>query len=87
VRPDRYGSTLRLINMEHVKFITIAGMNAEPFIFRCPITDQNVQFRLEADDARETEFEGVTCPACTRLHVINRKTGKLLGASSKIRPI
>jgi hypothetical protein len=47
-------------------------MVSEPFIFKCPITDQN-------------EFEGVTCPACTRLHFVNRKTGKLLGANGKGR--
>jgi len=25
------------------------------------------------------EYEGITCPACAKLHFINRKTGKLLG--------
>jgi hypothetical protein len=29
--------------------------------------------------ARDTEYEGVTCPACAKLHFVNRKTGKLLG--------
>lgn len=33
----------------------------------------------EADDVQETDYEGVICPACTRLHFFNRKTGKLLG--------
>jgi len=33
----------------------------------------------EDDDVREDENEGVICPACTRLHFLNRKTGKLLG--------
>ena len=55
-----------------------------PFIFKCPITDQNVQGWLDADEeAPETEYEGVPCLACTRLHLVNRKTGKLLGSDSK----
>ena len=33
----------------------------------------------EDDDVREHEYEGIICPACTRLHFLNRKTGKLLG--------
>ena len=50
------------------------------FIFRCPTTDINVQHWLDEDqDISENEYEGIICPACTRLHLINRKTGKLLG--------
>jgi len=30
-------------------------------------------------DAPENEYEAVTCNACTRLHFLNRRTGKLLG--------
>ncbi len=28
---------------------------------------------------RADSFEAVTCPACARVHLINRKTGKTLG--------
>ena len=50
------------------------------FIFKCPATGLNVQaWSDEEDGAAENEFEGVICPACTRLHFLNRKTGKLLG--------
>jgi hypothetical protein len=50
------------------------------FIFNCPDTSMLVQHWLEeADDVQETDYEGVICPACTRLHFFNRKTGKLLG--------
>ena len=49
------------------------------FIFKCPSTGLNVQTWMDDEDGpAETEFEGMTCPACTRLHFINRKTGKLL---------
>jgi hypothetical protein len=50
------------------------------FIFRCPATSLNVQHQLDGDpDISENEYEGIVCPASTRLHFINRKTGKLLG--------
>jgi hypothetical protein len=40
----------------------------------------NVQHWSDEDaDVRENEYEGIICPACTRLHFLNRKTGKLLG--------
>ena len=32
-----------------------------------------------ARDATENEYEPIACPACTRLHFLNRKTGKLVG--------
>jgi hypothetical protein len=55
-------------------------------LFTCPVTRMNVQHKLdegehvsESEDVSETEYEVVTCPACARLHFINRKTGKLLG--------
>jgi hypothetical protein len=49
-------------------------------VFTCPTTKLNVQHWLDDDDdASDNEFQGIICPACTRLHFINRKTGKLLG--------
>jgi hypothetical protein len=50
------------------------------FVFRCPNTRLRVQ-GFVADDPADTEaFEPVTCTACTRVHLINPKTGKVLGA-------
>jgi hypothetical protein len=50
------------------------------FVFTCPATSMNVQYLLEDDqDAPDNEYEGITCPACAKLHFVNRKTGKLLG--------
>ncbi len=53
----------------------------ETFVFRCPTTDLRVQYRLDnkADAASEEEYEGISCPACAKLHFVNRKTRKLLG--------
>jgi hypothetical protein len=50
------------------------------FIFRCPTTGLNVQEWIDDEDgASDHEFLGLICAACTRLHFVNRKTGKLLG--------
>jgi len=49
-------------------------------VFRCPNTGLNVQGWI-ADDPAESEaesYEAVTCTACTRLHLINPKTGRML---------
>ena len=51
-------------------------------IFRCPATGLNVQGRLsprddQADDQRH--YETVSCHACSRIHFVNYRTGKLLG--------
>jgi hypothetical protein len=50
------------------------------FIFRCPATSLNVQHQTDDDpDISENEYVGVMCAACTNMHLLNRKTGKLLG--------
>jgi hypothetical protein len=49
-------------------------------LFTCATTSMQVQQWLEdGEDATENEYELIACPACTRLHFLNRKTGKLLG--------
>jgi hypothetical protein len=54
------------------------------FVFRCPVTDLNVQHQLDDDpDVSENEYEAITCPACARLHLLNRKTGKVLGQDDR----
>jgi hypothetical protein len=51
-----------------------------PFVFTCPATGYDVQHHLDDDQAvSENEYEAIRCPACARLHFINRKTGKPLG--------
>ena len=50
------------------------------FVFRCPASGLNVQHQTDDDpDISENEYVGVMCPACTKMHLLNRKTGKLLG--------
>ena len=49
-------------------------------VFRCLATGLNVQHQLDdTPDISDTEYERITYPACTKLHFVNRKTGKLLG--------
>jgi hypothetical protein len=51
-----------------------------PQLFTCPTTLIKVQHWLDDDkDLPNNEYEAITCRACGRLHLINRKTGKLLG--------
>jgi hypothetical protein len=58
-----------------------------PIMFTCPNMGLKVQHWLEDDDeAPEGEYEGITCPACVRVHFINRKTGKLIGQKENLRP-
>ncbi|PSO13966.1 hypothetical protein C7G42_33655 [Bradyrhizobium sp. MOS003] len=47
-------------------------------VFRCPQTGMNVQHRLSEEPGDRTHVS-VSCPACTRLHLIDRASGKLLG--------
>jgi hypothetical protein len=56
-----------------------------PFLYRCPITGSNVQgFVADDPTAGDYEtFEPVTCLACTQLHYVNPKTGKILGADDE----
>jgi hypothetical protein len=46
-------------------------------VFRCPATGVNVQYRVDDDpDVSDNEYEGVMCPSCAKMHLLNRKTGK-----------
>jgi hypothetical protein len=52
-------------------------------IYRCPATRLKVQGWF-ADEAPPADaFEAVTCLACTRTHLINRSTGRVLGSDAK----
>jgi hypothetical protein len=54
-------------------------------IFRCTQTSMNVQVWLPdgAPADRLDSYEAVTCPACSRLHLVNKTTGKMLGDKDK----
>jgi hypothetical protein len=47
--------------------------------FLCPETNLMVQHWMDGRAiVREDEYEAVTCPACAKLHFMNRMTHKLL---------
>ena len=47
--------------------------------FRCPYTGMNISRPFPIDPAADPAvYEAVQCPACGRLHLINKLTGKLL---------
>lgn len=49
-------------------------------VFRCPNTGINVQHAVEHEPGETSDgFAAVYCPACVRLHFVNRRTMKLLG--------
>jgi hypothetical protein len=51
------------------------------FVYRCSATRLHVQ-GWAADDTSEHDgatYESVTCIACTRVHLVNPKTGKVMG--------
>jgi hypothetical protein len=52
------------------------------FVFRCPNTGLNVQgWVAEHPSQPESEsYEAVTCTACARVHLVDPRTGKILGS-------
>jgi len=52
-----------------------------PFLYRCP----NTGFRVQGWSANDSSqnggdvYESVKCLACSRVHLINLKTGRTLG--------
>jgi hypothetical protein len=53
-----------------------------PFLFHCPNTGYPVQGWV-AEDVSETDnytYESVTCLACQQMHLVNPKTGKVVGS-------
>ena len=48
-------------------------------LYRCPVTAQHVTGWV-ADAPEDDSLETIECVACKRVHVVNRKTGKVCGA-------
>lgn len=58
---------------------------AAPIVYHCPNTGLNVHGWV-CDDPTESEaefYESVTCTACTRVHLVNPKTGKVIGSDGE----
>ena len=56
------------------------------FLFRCPNTGYRVQgFVAEdvSDNAAPEDYEAITCIACQQVHLVNPKTGRVLGSEDE----
>jgi hypothetical protein len=54
---------------------------ATTFLYRCPNTRQTVQgWSAEDVSDDDTSYQSVASLACAQTHLINLKTGKVLGA-------
>jgi hypothetical protein len=59
--------------------MSIEARHGQLVLFRCPETGMSLQLQLNDDpDISENEYEAITCLACGKLHLVNRKTGKAL---------
>jgi hypothetical protein len=52
-----------------------------PFVYRCPRTGHRVQGFVPAEDVSEdaNTFHSVRCILCNQDHLVNPKTGKVVG--------
>jgi hypothetical protein len=53
------------------------------FLYRCANTGLRVQGWIADDPTKrdEVSFEAVTCAACGRVHLVNPRTGRVLGVN------
>jgi len=49
------------------------------FIYTCPNTGLKVQGFVAEDPTDDSSYRAVTCLACRDVHLVNAKTGKLVG--------
>jgi len=57
-----------------------------PFLFRCPATGRMVQAIHDDDPADRTDpprvsYIGIECLSCGDVHLVNPRTGRVLGHS------
>jgi hypothetical protein len=53
------------------------------FSFRCPFAAVHVHAWTEAENFESNHYETVTCAACQRVHLVNPKTGHVIGHVEK----
>jgi hypothetical protein len=74
-----------LSNGDGRRILFVDSLGMPTFIYRCPITG----FRVHSDAPDEPSqdkgehFEPVKCTACKCVHLVNPKTGKLIGERDK----
>ena len=64
-------------------FVLLLPM-AATFLYRCPSAGQTAQgWSAEEINDDENAYELVACLACTQMHHVNLKTGKVLGLEDR----
>ena len=54
------------------------------FLYRCPNTGYRIQGFITEDTSDDSEdYQPITCLACQQVHLVEPKTGKVLGAADK----
>jgi len=58
----------------------------ENLTFRCSQTGSNVQLPLSDSPSTDSadSYEAVACPACGRVHLVNKTTGKMLSEAKML---
>jgi hypothetical protein len=54
-----------------------------PLLFQCPFTARIAQSWVAEEVSATDVYFTVDCPACTRKHLVNPATGRVLGATDK----
>jgi hypothetical protein len=55
-----------------------------PFLYRCPTTGYRVQGFVPEDVPADSDtYESVTCILCQRVHLVNPRTGRVLGENDE----
>jgi hypothetical protein len=55
------------------------------FLYLCPNTGQQVQAWTDDPPVAESAYQSVKCMACSRLHWVNPRTGRVLEPTGKDR--
>jgi hypothetical protein len=53
------------------------------FSFLCPYSGVHVHAWTEADDSGGNNYKTVSCAACQQVHLVNPKTGHVVGQEEK----
>jgi hypothetical protein len=64
---------------------TVLPCAMPPVLFRCPNTGYHVQgwFAEDVSDNGEDTYQSLTCLACRQVHLVNPKTGNVVGATGE----
>ena len=64
---------------------TVSPCAMPAVLFRCPNTGYHVQgwFAEDVSDNGEDTYQSLTCLACRQVHLVNPKTGNVVGATGE----